>query len=329
MAAAILMSTAPRAYAVPVLTPAGVNDGFILSTFVSGYNFGATYGPIAQGILSNGNVITGSMGNNRIYVFNDVDNQTLGSAITSAPYSCQTGNCNFAMASAGGEVYGAQLFGGIYEHFASNGTFTPIANLQAAGLFGYLGMWTDPLNGHIISASNKGLVEIDPVAGTFRVINASLFPDGVSLSPDGSTVYVENGGTVQSYSFATGQLIHTYFTGHSPDGTGVIIGGAFNGDVIVNNNDGTIGLLDPTKPDGNSSQFVIIATGGTRGDFVSPDITNGTLFLSEYDNVTRLSCGPGCSIGVASPEPASAGLVAAAFGGLLWVRRRVRCGSWR
>jgi DNA-binding beta-propeller fold protein YncE len=148
------------------------------------------------------------------------------------------------------------------------------------------------------------------------VINASLFPDGVTVSPDGATVYVENGGTVQSYNLTTGALIHTFNTGHSPDGTGVISGGSFNGDVIVNDNDGTVGLLDPTKANGDPGQFVIIANGGTRGDFVSADTTNGTLFLSQNDQVARLSCGPDCSIGstpppTATPEPATFGLIGA------------------
>jgi hypothetical protein len=50
---------------------------------------------------------------------------------------------------------------------------------------------------------------------------------------------------------------YTYSTGHRPDGTGVISGGNFNADVIVNDNDDTVGLLDPT-----TSTFVIIANGG-------------------------------------------------------------------
>ena len=287
------------------LTAAGVADGFTLTTFVHGFN--AQYGPLAQGIAPNGNVITGSALGLLIYVFNDVDNQTLPDAVHTVPYTAQTGNPNFAMTTAGGQVYGAQANGGTYEHFASDGTFTPIPNLQTAGLTDNLGMWGDPVNGHIISASNRGLVDIDPIAGTFRVINASLFPDGVTVSPDGSIVYVANAGTVQSYNITTGALINTFNTGHSPDGTGVISGGSFNGDVIVNNNDGTVGLLDPTRSSGDPNQFVIIANSGTRGDFVSPDTSNGTLFLSQNEQVARLSCGPGCVIGgpPSAPEPAS------------------------
>ena len=136
-----------------ILTQAGTNDGFILTTFVSGYD--AQYGPLAQGIAPDGNVITGSEFNGQIYVFKDVNGQTLSSALSSVPYTAQTGNPNYAMTTAGGQVYGAQLNGGVYQHFASDGTSTPIPNLQAAGLLNNLGMWGNPVNGHILAASTK------------------------------------------------------------------------------------------------------------------------------------------------------------------------------
>ena len=172
---------------------------------------------------------------------------------------------------------------------------------MAADLRGYLGMWGNPVDGHVVAATNRGLADIDPVAGTYRIVNGSLFPDGVSVSGDGLTAYVENGGQIQSYSLVTGALIRTYAVGHGPDGTGVIYGGSFDGQIVVNNNDGTVGLLDPV-----TGTFTLIATGGTRGDFVSPDFNNGTLFLSQNEQVARLSCGPGCSLG--SPLPGSGGL---------------------
>jgi hypothetical protein len=143
------------------------------------------------------------------------------------------------------------------------------------------------------------------------------------VSPDGTTAYVEN-GVIQAYEINTGSLLRSFPNfGHGPDGTGVISGGPLNGDIIVNNNDGTVGLLDPTKPDGDPNQFVLIATGGTRGDFVSPDLTNGTLFLSQNEQVARLSCGPDCSIGAPIPEPESYALLLAglALVGLM-VRRK-------
>jgi hypothetical protein len=326
-AAAVLAAAGPL-HAGLVLTQAGVDLGFSLTTFASGFN--AQYGPLAEGIAPNGRVISGSLLNQRIYVFNDVDGQTLASAVTSVPYTCETGNCNFAMATAGGEVYGAQAAGGVFYHFAGDGTFTPIPNLTAAGLRDNFGMWGNPVNGHLIAASNRGLVDIDPVAGTFRVINANLFPDGVSVSPDGTVAYVAN-GAVQAYSIATGALLDSFAVAGGPDGMGVISGGGLSGDIVSNNNNGTVALLDPTKAVGDPARIVIIATGGTRGDFVSADTSNGTLFLSQNEQVARLSCGPGCSIGsvgggptAGTPEPATFALFGSGLSALFLKRRKRR-----
>jgi hypothetical protein len=315
-AAIALLAAVSPASAALTLTPVGVSDGFNLTTFVGGY-FGE-YGPLAEGILPDGNVITGSLSTHSIYVFKDVDNQTLADALIATPYTFTTGNPNYAMTTAGGQVYGAQLFGGAYEMFHNDGSHTALTG-PISSVPDFLGMWGDPVNGHIISASYSGLIDINPADGSFRVINSGLFPDGVTVSPDGKIVYVENGGAIQSYDYTTGALINTYFTGHSPDGTGVISGGKFNGFVVVNNNDGTVGLLDPT-----TSAFDIIADGGTRGDFVSADRNNGTLFLSQFDQVARLSCGAGCTIGSPVPEPATWTMLIVGLGALGAMSRRRR-----
>ena len=158
----------------------------------------------------------------------------------------------------------------------------------------------------------RDFVDINPADGSFRIINAGLFPDGVSVSHDGTKAFVENGGTIQVYRISDGALLNTFFVGHSPDGTGVITGGPFDGFIVVNNNDGTVGLIDPA-----TGLEDIIASGGNRGDFVSPDTTNGTLFLSQEDSIMRLSCGPGCSIGVgAVPEPSTWAMMIIGFAGL-------------
>ena len=280
------------------------------------------YGPLAQGIAPNGNVITGSAATDNIYVFKDVDNQTLANAVSATPYTFLTGNPQYAMTTAGGQVYGAQLEGSApYEHFNSDGSHSPIPGLTATA---FTGMWADPVNGHIIASSNQGLIDIDPVTGTFRVITANPDADGIAVSPDGKILYASvpiPGSTIQAYDIATGALLATYSAnGHNSDGIGVISGGKFNGFIVVNDNDGTVGLIDPI-----SGIEDIIASGGTRGDFVSPDTNNGTLFLSQQDEIARLSCGQGCRFVPPSvPEPASLTLFAAALLFFFGMRSRTR-----
>src|SRR5271165_4461901 len=104
--ATVQVTAITPAHATLVLTSAGVADGFALTTFVSGYNFGTTYGPLSLGILPNGNDITGSLGTNKIYTFSDVGGQTLGSALSGVRHTNVTGNPNCTGVIAGGKFSG-------------------------------------------------------------------------------------------------------------------------------------------------------------------------------------------------------------------------------
>jgi hypothetical protein len=301
----VVGSLAPAVMAqLPTLTAAGVADGFTLTTFatVAPGNTVCCGGPFGVAVASSGNVIVSVGGTATRYVFKDTDGQTIGSALFTAPSNSGV----TAYATAGGQAYGAQ--NGQFVQFNPDGTVNHILTGVTTGVD--LGMWGNPVTGHIEASSGSGLIDINPLAnggaGSFRVIAAGGNGDGVSVSPDGKIAYSEQ-GNINGYDIATGTLVFTSApaTFPSPDGTGVISStNNLNGDIIVNNNNGEVDLLDPV-----TKAVTIIATGGSRGDYSSPDTNNGTLFLDFADVVGRLSCGADCSIGGPPPTPEPASLI--------------------
>jgi len=311
------------------LTADGVALGFNLTQFAltNPGNNGCCNGPFGVAIdVASGHVLVNVGGTGLRYVFNDVDGQTLATAI-GAPVASNT--YVGAYATAGGKAYGASYNDGKFYQFNGDGT----VNHQLTGVTAsaYLGMWGNPVNGHLIATTTgSGLIDIDPLAngglGSFRIINGAS-GDGVSVSPDGKTVYLAE-GNILAYDIATGASTGSFAPGigFGLDGTGVITSaGLLNGRIVAAMNSGDVNLVNPL--DGT---FVQIATGGTRLDYTSPDVLNGTLFIDGADAVWRLSCGADCSIGgppvVSVPEPAEYALMLGGLAaiGALARRRRLR-----
>jgi hypothetical protein len=307
------------------LTPAGINLGFTLSTFATLNPGFSGFGPFGVALAAPDRVLVYNVENdNTRYVFHDVDGQTRGSAIT---LTTMNGTGALAYATAGGLAYGGTSQFGQFAQYDTSGNVSKI--LTGVPEMTLRGMWGNPVNGHILATTlQETIIDINPSGtGSSRTVagGPSFAWDGLTVSPDGKTVYGESGGSIFGFNIATGnQVFNSGFLAGGPDGMGVISSNnQLNGDLIVNFNGngvntGFVDLLDP-----NTLQLTVIASGGTRGDYASPDPTNGTLFLDYSDVVYRLSCGPNCSIGGGTtPEPGSLMLFGSGILGLAGVLRR-------
>jgi hypothetical protein len=304
LGAAVFASTSARASLT--LTAAGTADGFSLDLFASGFPASSGLGPLGMSKTPDGNVIVFNYTNNTNYIFSDTNGQSPATALSHT--SANGGVPAYALSN--GAIWGSDQSGHLIK-LNNNGTLA--ASYSNINVFN--GLWTNPVTGKLMAAGN-GLIEIDvsgavPVA---RTVNAGAFSDGVTISPDGKTVYTSE---VAGYNIATGAKVYGTFNVSGADGTGVISGGAFDGDIVVNSNFGDIWLLDAL------GHKTLIATGGTRGDYVAPDDANGTLFLSQTDSIYRLSIAGGSIGGVgAVPEPSTWALMILGFCSLGFVAHR-------
>lgn len=177
-------------------------------------------------------------------------------------------------------------------------------------------------------ASQSGVIRIVHSHGTTGIFRANATTGAATLfvsgSFDGFTVdsqtgilYAEGSSHVCGYQLSTGaQVFDSGFIADNPDG--IAIGrGALLGNLYVNTNNGVVYELNIA-----SKLATSIATGGSRGDFVSVD-PNGSLLLTQSDSILRLTPGAGGTFSD-TPEPATFAAALAGLGTLAYFRRRNR-----
>ncbi len=317
-----LVAAAGPARASLTLNATGTADGLVLAVFATINSGDSGFGPFGLAANGNGDILVHNQPNETTYVFKDVNGQTVSSALSSTN-SVSSGTSGYA--TAGGQAYGS--VGGIGTRFVQFNPDGTVSRTLAAGVTAYLGMVGEP-NGHILATSRfQGLIDINTVTNSFTEVIRGLSGDGLSLSANGKTAYLVSNGSVLAIDLVTKTVVHTYGNaGPSPDSTGVINapGSGLNGDIVVSNNDGTLGLIDPA-----AATYTQIASAGTRLDYTFADASNGSLLIDGSNAVYRLTCTlADCSIGspppASAPEPATMALLGTALVGLAVLRRRHR-----
>ncbi len=296
---------APAAHADLTLTPEGIARGFSLTTFASGFASSGGVGPVSIDFQTDGSILVSSLIGNRIQRFANTDNQ---SAATAPALNYPPDEFPHGIAHFGSTIFVSRFSSQTIVELNPDGS---INRTVASGLGNARDLLANPVTGRLLTSTTTGIRDVNPITGTFTTLMTDE-ADGISLSQDGSIVYGAiisgpRGGHLIGYSTSTGlPVFDSGFLSGGLDGTALGFGERF-GYIYGNMNNGTVLEINLT-----TLAASVIATGGSRGDFVSADPSgSGDLLLTQSDRIIRLS-------GIPSPSAAAV----LALGGLLASRRR-------
>lgn len=311
---AAMLTWGGAAQAAMVVTAQGQAEGFSISTFADSFpNFGI--GTVGIGFVPGGNVLVSDYNFGQLYSFPDVDGQH-ASASNRLPVTDGFNNYT-GLTTIGSTVYMAEQGSGtVVTVNPTTGATTPLSGVFIPAATDIL---ADPTTGLLyVSGLGNGIYKLDPVTHAVNHFSG-VSADGISISPDGSTLYVANNGfQLLAVSTATGLVTRNYGVVSGIDGTALGTG-SIAGKIYANTNFGQVIEIDLT-----TGLQTVIATGGSRGDLVKVD-PNGTLLLTQTDSVLRLTAPEGGGFGGPAPEPASMtlfGLGALGLAGYGWRRRK-------
>ena len=314
----LLTAWVSQSVASPILTPAGVAQGFTLSQFAFNFPTASCCGPLGIAFPASGGVmVTDYPGNVRVFP-TDTDGQNAATVPVGQNYGFSNA---VGLTRDGSAIYMTQQFGNQQlVQVNNNGTFNQVI---ASGLNDPTGIVTDPANGDVfVSDCCDGghIWLIDPIAKTVSVFKSGFTADGLTITPDGSTLYAEVGGHILGFNTGTGTQVFDSGSISGADGTALGFG-SLAGDIFVNTNFGQVVEVNLTT----LAQTVIVNS-GTRGDFVTAD-PNGSLLFTQSTDIWRLTPASGGCIGNqcgTAPEPATLGLVGLALAAFAFASRRRR-----
>ncbi len=311
---ALNVASAGQARAGLMLTPDAVSAGFKLSTFATDFPTAFNIGPLGIAFPNSGGVlVTDYPGHVRLFpTDHDAQSANNATAIRTMAFENSIGLAK----TPDGKIYMTQRQSNRIQQISDTGA--AIRNLNI-GVSGMTGIVANPANGHLFvsTITNNQILDVNPTTGTYRVF-ANADADG--LSTDGTTLYaVVRGVKIVGFRISDGaRVFDSGFIPGVPDGTALGTG-VLAGNIFANTNSGAVIEINL-----DTHLQTLIASGGSRGDFVAVDPNNGSLLLTETDRIMRLTAPEGGGFGVV-PEPGTltlAGLGLTSLAAYGWRRRR-------
>lgn len=304
-AAAGLTAPAPL-FGQLMLTPDGLARGFQLRTFATDFSVSNGIGPEGIGFEPDGTVLVTTFGSGNLQRFQNTNNQSAATTPVLASYGTDGAN---DVRYLGNTAYMSQYAHGDVVQLNHDGS---INHVVVSGLASPLGLAPDFATGRIFVGMANGIVNLDPVSGMFSTLVTGSEVDGLTLAPDGSVLYAAvRGGTnsqhLIGYDTTSGSIVFdSGLLNGGVDGTALGFGPLL-GNIYANMNNGTLIEINL-----HTMAQTLIASGGSRGDFVAADPTgSGDVLITQGDRIMRL-------VGV--PAPSSMLVIGGGF--LAWMRRR-------
>lgn len=275
------------------LTPQAVARGFVLSTFaynfppVASGNYLGGPGPLAAAFLTNQHVIVTHIATGNVYEFpTNTDGQDAATAQATPVSGGVAGLAQIPLASGGFSYYMCIQTGSVYEITQQGLPERFITNIDhATSLISAPPNVAKPsLAGHLLVATAGGtensIWDVDPTNNS-RVLFSPLAADGIAFTQDGATLLTASGNQLFGLKVSDAT---TNFQYDVDDTDGIIAaGGSLLGKAYINCGDGKLWEVDLAT--GNKT---LIASCGTRGDFLYANPFDGSLFITQTDRIKRL-----------------------------------------
>jgi hypothetical protein len=278
------------------LTVAATQAGFQLTTFASGFPENGAVGPGGMAFPSSGGVLVDdAAGNVRLFP-TDTDGQNAAS-VPPTPGSPGLADAPRGITSLNGLLYMALNSANEVVQVSDTGIVQAVV---ARNIPGAIGITADPLNGQLFVSASNGIYDVDPASQTATIF-VNTIADGLSFDRSTNRLYAATASQVVGWDVQSKvQMFTSQMIAGNPDGIAVGTGGTA-GFLIVNTNAGNLDLI--YLP---ANSLSVIASGGSRGDFVTVDPNNGTLLITQSDRIARLIPPSGGTF-VGNPTPTPTG----------------------